>query len=97
MDFGAIKTNLSRPARDYFFRAIVDGITFDTKEGYIPKFFIELDSHFHDTERAQENDRMKDSIFNVANVKLIRIRAHHINETTVARYKQLVLETVRSL
>lgn len=97
LGFDAIKTQLSQTERDYFFRAIVDCVVFDTKNGYEPKFFIELDSHFHDEARAKENDRMKDAIFNAANVKLIRIRAHHESETTVQRFKQLVLEVMRGL
>ena len=97
LDFDAVKAQLSQPERDYFFRAIVDCVVFDTKDGYEPKFFIELDSNLHDKARAKENDRMKDAIFNAANVKLIRIRAHHGNETTVQKFKQLILEIMRSL
>jgi hypothetical protein len=97
LDFDAIKSQLSQQERDYFFRSIVDSVIFDTKDGYVPKFFIELDSSFHDNTRAQENDLMKDSIFKAANTKLIRIRAHHDSETTVQRFKELVLEVMRGL
>lgn len=97
LDFDAIKARLGQPERDYFFRAIIDCVVFDTKDGYEPKFFIELDSHFHDGQRAKENDALKNSIFNAANVKLIRIRAHQDSETTIQRFKQLVLEVMRGL
>jgi hypothetical protein len=97
LDFDAIKARIGQLEREYFFRAIIDCVVFDTKNGYEPKFFIELDSHFHDGQRARENDALKDSIFNAANVKLIRIRAHQDSETTVHRFKQLVLEVMRGL
>lgn len=97
IDFEAVKKHLSSEERDYFFKAIVDSVVFDTRNGYEPKFFVELDSHYHDNERAKNNDRMKDSIFQAANVKLIRIRAHDQGETTVQNFKKLVMEVMRGL
>lgn len=97
LDFDAIRAELHPAERAYFFRAIVDCVVFDTHTGYQPKFFIELDSPFHDHGRAKENDRMKDAIFRAANVKLIRIRAHRNDDATVQRFKQLVLEIMRGL
>ena len=97
IDFEKIKKTLHNEEKDYFFKAIVDSVVFDTRNGYEPKFFFELDSHYHDNERAKKNDRMKDSIFQAANVKLIRIRAHNLGETTIQKFKQLVLEVMRGL
>lgn len=97
IDFAAVKEFLSREERDYFFKAIIDSVVFDSGNRYEPKFFIELDSHFHDNERAANNDRMKEAIFEAANVKLIRIRAHNKGETTVKKFKQLVIEVMRGL
>lgn len=97
LDFDAIKSSLDRPERDYFFRAIIDSVVFDTNDGYEPRYFFELDSIFHDGEQARKNDAMKDRIFSAANVKLHRIRAHEQRETTVHRFKELVLEVMRGL
>lgn len=97
IEFDAIKDQLNQLQREYFFRSIVDCVVFDTRNGYEPKFFIELDSAFHNTKKAVENDQMKDAIFELANAKLIRIRAHHDGETTVQRFKELVLEVMRGL
>lgn len=83
--------------RKYFFTAIVDSVIFDSTKEYEPKFFVELDSHYHDNERVAKNDRMKDEIFKAANVKLIRIRIYDQNEATVEKFKQLILEVMRGL
>lgn len=97
IDYSAVKDTLSAEGREYFFKAIIDSVVFDSGKGYEPKFFVELDSHHHDNERAAKNDRMKDEIFEAANVKLIRIRTYDQSEATVERFKQLVLEVMRGL
>ncbi len=89
--------NLSSIKKEYFFRAIVDSVVFDSSNKYQPKFFFELDSHFHDNERARNNDEMKNIIFEAANVKLIRIRAYDLKETSVKQFYELVLEVMRGL
>jgi len=38
---------------------------------------------------------MKDAIFKAANIKLIRIRPHNQDETTVQKFKELVTEVMR--
>lgn len=86
---------MSSEERSYFFRAVIDTVVFDSANGYEPKFFIELDSQYHDTEMATSNDHMKDNIFKAANVKLIRIRAYDQNEVTVDKFKNLVIEIMR--
>lgn len=97
IDYSSIRHMLSAEAHEYFFKAIIDSVVFDSSKGYEPKFFIELDSHHHDNERAVRNDSMKDEIFKAANVKLIRIRAYDQNEITVEKFRQLVLEVMRGL
>ena len=97
IDYPSIRRTLSAESRDYFFKALIDCVVFDSSKGYEPKFFIELDSHHHDNERAVINDRMKDEIFKAANVKLIRIRAYDQNEATVEKFRELVLEVMRGL
>jgi hypothetical protein len=70
---------------------------FDSNNNYEPKFFIELDSQYHDSGTAASNDNMKDNIFKAANVKLIRIRADDQRDTTVERFRELVVEVMRGL
>jgi hypothetical protein len=88
---------LNAETREYFFKAIIYSVVFDSGKNYEPKFFIELDSHHHDNERSTKNDSMKDKIFKEANVKLIRIRTYGQSEATVQKFKQLVLEVMRGL
>jgi len=97
LNFDAIKSKLSTKQKDYFFKAIIDSVVYDTDEGYNPMYFIELDSAYHDSEHSKANDKMKDDIFKAANVKLIRIRAHDIKEITVNKFKRLVTEVMREL
>jgi hypothetical protein len=97
LDFEKVKHLLKPEEKDYFFKAIVDSVVFDTSNGYEPKYFIELDSGFHDSERAKKKYLMKDNIFKSANVKLIRIRAYDQKEVTVQKFKKLVLEVMRDL
>ncbi|MGH8161212.1 MAG: DUF2726 domain-containing protein [Gammaproteobacteria bacterium] len=97
IDYSAVKDNLGSEERTYFFKAIIDTVVFDSNKSYEPKFFIELDSQYHDTAAAALNDRMKDNIFEAANVKLIRIRAYDERELTVERLKELVIEVMRGL
>nr|WP_225927396.1 hypothetical protein [Pseudomonas ekonensis] len=73
-----------------FFQAIIDSVVFDVGSGYEPRYFIELDSSFHDSARTQNNDELKDSIFRAANAKLIRIRPLHTKASSIAEFEKLV-------
>lgn len=95
LDFAAIGEVLNKEQREYFFRGIVDAVVFDSSRGYEPRYFIELDSSFHDTERASRNDEMKDAIFRAANTKLIRIRPLNAQAASVEELEKLVLEVMR--
>ncbi|AAO58200.1 DUF2726 domain-containing protein [Pseudomonas syringae group genomosp. 3] len=97
LDYQAIKDQLSEKARSYFFRGIVDSVVFDVGSGYVPKYFIELDSSFHDDPQAQANDLLKDAIFRAANTKLIRIRPLDAKASSVEEFERLVRELMRQL
>lgn len=97
IDYSKIKEYLGAMEREYFFKAIVDCVVFDTGNGYEPKYFIELDSTYHDNPRAVKNDQMKKAIFEAANTELIRVRAHNQTEVTKDKFKQLVIELMRGL
>ncbi|MBY8972357.1 DUF2726 domain-containing protein [Pseudomonas sp. P867] len=95
LDYSAIKNQLTSNARTYFFQAIIDSVVFDVGSGYEPRYFIELDSSFHDTPQAQANDHLKDSIFRAANAKLIRIRPLNSSASSVEEFERLVREVMR--
>jgi len=97
LDYQAIKEALNSEQKNYFFKGVVDSVVFDARKSYQPMYFIELDSHFHDNSEARKNDGLKNSIFEVANVKLIRIRAYDLKECTVEKYKELIWEIMRDL
>ncbi|WP_423770509.1 DUF2726 domain-containing protein [Pseudomonas sp. NLJ1] len=97
LDYQAIKDQLSEQAKSYFFRGIVDSVLFDVGAGYVPVYFIELDSSFHDDPQAQVNDQLKDAIFRAANTKLIRIRPLDAKASSVEEFKRLVRELMRQL
>ncbi|MNN74432.1 hypothetical protein D3C81_1906310 [compost metagenome] len=97
MDYQAIKDQLSEQAKSYFFKGIVDSVLFDVGAGYVPVYFIELDSSFHDDPQAQVNDQLKDAIFRAANTKLIRIRPLDAKASSVEEFERLVRELMRQL
>jgi len=95
INFEDIRQKLNSDATKYFFRAIIDCVVFDSSKGYEPIYFFELDSVFHENEKASMNDALKNSIFEAANVKLIRIRPRLREEMTVEKLEKLVLEVMR--
>lgn len=64
---------------------------------YVPVYFIELDSSFHDDPQAQVNDQLKDAIFRAANTKLIRIRPLDAKASSIEEFERLVRELMRQL
>ena len=74
INFEAISGQLNQKERDYFYKSVVDFAVFDQFRGYEPIYFLELDSVWHDLDKVEEKDKMKDKIFSIAGLKLIRIR-----------------------
>lgn len=75
IDFSLIKDRLSAAERAYYFHATVDCVVFDYhSELYLPKYFYELDSAYHDSLERKEKDSQKDNILAAAGQKLYRIR-----------------------
>jgi very-short-patch-repair endonuclease len=64
---------LQNKTRSFFFQSTLDLCIVDSQT-FIPKFFIELDSSWHDKPKQIENDRMKNEIFEKAGLELHRIR-----------------------
>jgi hypothetical protein len=93
IDYEKIKNNLIQKERDYFFKAIVDNVVYvQTNENFIPKFYFELDSIYHDLEAQKEKDKIKDKFFSLSGQKLIRIRATENNQLSRMDFKQMISE-----
>lgn len=94
IDFEAVKSKLSPEARSYYFKSLFDCVLFDPKKDYTPIHFFELDSAYHNKLQAQANDQMKNDICTAANVKLVRIRAFNVQETSVKSFAELLCELI---
>lgn len=64
---------LEQRAKSFFLKSTLDLCIVDSQT-FKPKFFIELDSSWHDIPKQIENDRMKDEIFQKAGMILHRLR-----------------------
>lgn len=64
---------LNSKTANYFYKSTLD-LCIVHPETFIPKFFIELDSAWHDRPKQIENDKMKDEIFETSGFTLHRLR-----------------------
>jgi len=64
---------LENKTKSFFFKSTLDLCIVDSNT-FKPKFFIELDSSWHDKPKQIENDRMKNEIFEKAGMELHRLR-----------------------
>lgn len=69
-----LQGRLTGAERKVFFSALVDVVVFDSRRGFAPKVFFELDSGVHDDHHRAEKDAVKDRIITVAGYPLLRIR-----------------------
>lgn len=75
IDFEVISGRLSTAEKTYFFKATIDCVVFDyNHELYLPVYFFELDSSYHDAPEQKRKDEYKDHILAAAGQKLCRIR-----------------------
>lgn len=93
LDFESLRPLLSAAERTFFFHGVVDCVVFDQQAGYRPRYFFELDSPHHDTDRGREKDAMKDRILSAAGKKLLRIRMkdRHVGRAEFVRMLQDVV------
>ena len=63
--------------------AIVDCVVFDYQQLYLPKYFFELDSLYHDAPTQILKDKCKNNIFSAAGQKIHRIRKTGNNPTKI--------------
>ena len=92
VSYDTIKDQLSREEADYFFKSVIDLVVFEPFQSYLPVHFFELDSVWHNSEKAERNDRMKDRIFTVAGLKLLRIRHQTDQEIDEEAFEKLARE-----
>ncbi|MCZ4337716.1 DUF2726 domain-containing protein [Shewanella colwelliana] len=94
-DFDMIREHLAQPERDFYFKGIVDFVVFDPADNHNPKYFFEVDSHYHDDEDARRRDKLKNNIFYAANIPLHRVRADTDSLTTAHDFKVVIRNLIR--
>jgi hypothetical protein len=93
IDYDKIKDKLENNEKDYFFKAIIDIVVFIQSEyNFEPKFYFELDSHYHDSKEQQAKNKIKDKFFSLAGQQLIRIRAKNNKSLNRQDFKKLIQE-----
>jgi len=90
INFEVISEQLTQRERDYFYKSVIDFVVFDQYRGYEPIYFLELDSVWHDLDKVEEKDKLKDRIFSIAGAKLIRIRHKANKEIDEETYLELI-------
>ncbi|WPS85285.1 DUF2726 domain-containing protein (plasmid) [Brevibacillus halotolerans] len=73
VDVEKLRDLISSDHMNYLFMAHVDFAIISTST-YVPVIAIEKDSNYHDTELAAKKDEMKNTIFKMSGIPLIRIR-----------------------
>lgn len=94
-DYDMIREYLAQPERDFYFKGIVDFVVFDPADNHNPKYFFEVDSHYHDDVDARRRDKLKNNIFDAANIPLHRVRADTDSLTTVHDFKAVIRKLIR--
>jgi hypothetical protein len=90
--FKRMKETLNGEEFEYYLKAHVD-FCIITPSDYTPLVAVELDSSFHDEDSRIEKDEIKNKIFRVGGIDLLRIRPlMSINETSL---RQEVIEIFR--
>ncbi|HEY0459786.1 MAG TPA: DUF2726 domain-containing protein [Pyrinomonadaceae bacterium] len=95
IDFEIVEPHLSSAEKKYFFTAIIDCVVFDYQQLYLPKYFFELDSAYHDDSIQQMKDEYKNNILSAAGQKLYRLRRINNNQKRVD-FISLIRELLKS-
>ncbi|ADO59944.1 hypothetical protein PPSC2_28460 (plasmid) [Paenibacillus polymyxa SC2] len=94
MDVEKLRENLSSEQLNYLFMAHVDFAVVSTSS-YMPILVIEKDSAYHDFDDFQIKDEMKNSIFKLSGIPLIRIRFN--SGMTVEKLKQEIRNAIKEM
>lgn len=74
---------LDSSSTNFFFKATLD-LCIVCSSSYMPLYYVELDSSYHDNPRQIENDKRKDLIFEKSGLPLSRLRKRrNLNQTEV--------------
>lgn len=91
LDFDKLESKLSKKEINFFFKSTVDLVVIDQAKNYLPIYFFELDSSFHDTIEQKQKDKMKDHIFSLSGQTLFRIEKKY-DFIGVNEFDKLILE-----
>ncbi|MFF2531261.1 DUF2726 domain-containing protein [Brevibacillus sp. NPDC058079] len=97
VDIEKLKELISSEHMNYLFMAHVDFAIISTST-YVPVIAIEKDSNYHDTELAAKKDKMKNEIFKMSGIPLIRIRfnkgmtAEKLKQEIRSATKEMILD-----
>lgn len=96
IDFKKIEEKLNINEKEYFFKAVIDCVVFkQDNNNFIPKYFFELDSIYHDKPEQKEKDIIKDKILGLAGQKLFRIRAKCNQNISKEEFRNLIEEVIK--
>ena len=96
IDINKIKEKLDQKEIEYFFKSSVDFAVFEPFKNYIPIYFFEIDSVYHDTEEQIVKDRIKSKIFSLSGQKLYRIRKN-IDSVDEEEFEKLIRDIRKSI
>jgi hypothetical protein len=94
-NFDSIGEVISSKQQDYFFKAVIDFVVYDPTDFHVPKYFFEVDSHYHDNPKAKIKDQMKNDIFLSANIPLHRIRLDEFTNTPRHEFTKKIQELLQ--
>lgn len=95
-NFDDIRQVTNSKQQDYFFKAVIDFVVYDPSDFHVPKYFFEVDSHYHDSSKAKAKDKMKDDIFKSGNIPLYRIRLEEFTNTPRHEFTLKIKELVNN-
>jgi hypothetical protein len=91
LNFDLIKDRLTSSERDFFLKSSIDFAVLEPFRNYLPIYFFEVDSIWHDTEKQIIKDNIKDKIFSISGQKLYRIRKIN-NSINEMEFEKLIME-----
>lgn len=89
-DYEQIERSLTKAQQDFYFKGVVDFVVYEPDGLQNPLYFFELDSAYHDSEKAIRNDLLKDAIFESAGIKLHRVRLNGRTLTAKHDFKLII-------
>jgi hypothetical protein len=91
LDYNNVQESLSVKEKDFFLKSSVDFVVFEPFRNYLPIYFFEIDSIWHDSPEQKVKDKMKNKIFSLCGQKLYRIRKVN-NSIDENEFEKLIIE-----